>query len=102
VPSNKVIVGVTSYGRSFEMTTPGCTGEMCTFTGPLSGAAIGPCTQTAGYIADAEINAIISAGGNIEMFIDDTLSNILVYDSIQWVAYMDDTNKLERYIVLSY
>lgn len=44
VPSNKVAVGVTSYGRSFQMTTPDCTGPMCTYTGGESGAYPGPCT----------------------------------------------------------
>lgn len=33
VPSNKVIVGVTSYGRSFQMVDPSCTGPDCLFTG---------------------------------------------------------------------
>jgi GH18 family chitinase len=97
VPSSKVIVGVTSYGRSFKMTKPGCVNEMCTFTGPLSGATPGNCTQTAGYISNAEIAAIISDNNtNILTYNDDTLSNILVYNDVQWVAYMDDANKAER------
>lgn len=48
VPSHKVIVGVTSYGRSFQMTTPGCYSSSCTYTGPTSGAYAGACTRTAG------------------------------------------------------
>ncbi|KAF7337318.1 Glycoside hydrolase family 18 protein [Mycena sanguinolenta] len=96
VHSNKLIVGVASYGRSFQMTTAGCTGPLCTFTGPSSGATPGPCTQTAGYIANAEINQII-AGGGVQTFHDDSSdSDILVYDSVQWVAYMDDDTKASR------
>ncbi|KFZ19439.1 hypothetical protein V502_03643 [Pseudogymnoascus sp. VKM F-4520 (FW-2644)] len=41
VPTNKIIVGVTSYGRSFKMTDPNCTGPMCTYVGPLSAAKKG-------------------------------------------------------------
>jgi chitinase len=97
VLSNKIIVGVTSYGRSFQMTTPGCTGPMCTYTGPSSGATPGNCTQTAGYLSNAEINNIIARNGNVQQFKDTaTDSNILVYNSVQWVAYMDDNTKSNR------
>ncbi|KAL4971353.1 glycoside hydrolase superfamily [Aspergillus desertorum] len=36
VATKQVVVGVTSYGRGFEMTDSDCTGPMCTFTGPDS------------------------------------------------------------------
>ncbi|KAK2816781.1 hypothetical protein FQN49_007988 [Arthroderma sp. PD_2] len=63
VPSNKLIVGVTSYGRSFKMVDPKCTGPTCLFTGGpeegSSGAKKGRCTGTAGYISNAEIKEIL-------------------------------------------
>ncbi|KAJ9293520.1 CAZyme family GH18 [Paecilomyces variotii] len=110
VPSNKIAVGVSSYGRSFQMTKAGCTGPMCTYTGAASGAYPGPCTQTAGYIANAEINAILNGTGSWEdstgavhhinsysSYLDtDSQSNIAVYDSTQWVGYMDDSVKQDR------
>jgi chitinase len=110
VPSNKIAVGVASYGRSFQMTTPGCTGPMCTYTGGVSGAYPGECTNTAGYIANAEINAILKGNGNwrtpfgslqhissySSYFDSDSQSNMAVYDSTQWVGYMDDTTKAQR------
>lgn len=34
VPSYKIMVGLALYGRSFEMTTPGCYTEMCKCSGP--------------------------------------------------------------------
>ena len=48
VPANKVIVGVTSYGRSFKMKNPSCKGPMCEYTGTASAsdALAGPCTGT--------------------------------------------------------
>lgn len=96
VPAKKIMVGITSYGRAFKMTTAGCTGEMCTFVGPESAAAPGECTATAGYISDAEIKDIISGGGNIQQWRDSSLSNILVYNDTEWVAWMDDDNKKSR------
>jgi len=98
IPSNKVIVGVASYGRSFKMVQPGCTGPMCPFAGKASGAKPGLCTGTPGYLANAEIDKIINdPNSKARIWTDtETLSNILVYDGDNWVAYMDDTNKRSR------
>lgn len=97
VPAAKIIVGVTSYGRSFKMTTKGCDGPSCTFVGPNSGATPGGCTATAGYIADAEINDIIARGQSVKKWYDQTTrTNFLVYNDVQWVSYMDPGNKVER------
>lgn len=95
--SNKVVIGVTSYGRSFRMTTPGCTGPMCTYTGPDSGATPGKCTRTAGYISNTEIRDILANNPSAKTTYDSSSqSDILVYDSTQWVAYMSDNTKKAR------
>lgn len=95
--SNKVVVGVSSYGRSFKMTTPGCTGPMCTYTGPDSGAAPGKCTQTPGYIANSEIRDILAMNPSAKSTYDSvSQSDILVYNSTEWVAYMSDDTKKSR------
>lgn len=97
VPTNKLIMGISSYGRSFEMTTAGCTGPLCTYVGPESGATPGKCTITAGYIANAEINSILENNDSAEEWWDaDSDSNIMVYDTTQWVGYMNDTTKWRR------
>lgn len=97
VPSNKIITGITSYGRGFEMTEPGCTGPLCTYTGPESGATPGRCTDTAGYLANAEIYEIIANDDSANaMFDAASQSNILVYDTTQWVAYMNESTKATR------
>ncbi|KAJ7132986.1 glycoside hydrolase superfamily [Mycena filopes] len=96
VKSNKLVLGVASYGRAFKMSTAGCTGPMCTFTGPASGATPGPCTQTAGYISNAEINQIIAKGGAQTFYDAASDSDILVYDTLQWVDYMADKTKAGR------
>ncbi|KAF3003978.1 hypothetical protein E8E14_006528 [Neopestalotiopsis sp. 37M] len=99
VPSTKIMVGESSYGRSFNMATAGCTGPECTYTGSgtTSDATPGRCTNTGGYISNAEINEIIAKNSNANTWHDDeTNSDYLVYNDLQWVAYMSDDTKEAR------
>jgi hypothetical protein len=67
---------------------------------PLSvGEGRGLCTDTWGYISDAEINDIIVNNNSRvnQNFVDSTSnSRIVVYDNNQWVAYMDDSIRTAR------
>ncbi|KAH8803509.1 glycoside hydrolase family 18 protein [Xylogone sp. PMI_703] len=94
VPANKVTVGVSSYGRSFGMTDPSCTGPECLFNGPDSTATPGQCTVTAGYVGDAEIYQYIQQGAQT-YHDDESDSDIAVYNG-NWVAYMNPQTKSER------
>ncbi|KAE8153225.1 hypothetical protein BDV25DRAFT_137130 [Aspergillus avenaceus] len=100
VQSNKIMVGESSYGRAFKMAEAGCTGPMCHYTGTSSesDAKPGRCTNTGGYLSDAEIKEIISRGnGTVKTWHDkDTASDYLVYDDLEWVAYMDSDTKQAR------
>ncbi|KAK3312003.1 hypothetical protein B0H66DRAFT_100717 [Apodospora peruviana] len=97
MPSSKVVVGVTSYGRSFRMAQAGCTGPMCTFTGTnrVSNATPGRCTGTKGYISNAEIDEIIKTNPSARTWSADS-TDYLVYNNTDWVAYMSPTNKASR------
>lgn len=97
VPSNKVVVGVASYGRSFKMAEAGCDGPMCTFTGSArdSDAYPGRCTNTPGYISNAEIQEIIESG-NVNRQWTSAGSDLLVFNDTEWVAYMNDSIKKDR------
>ncbi|KAK8012878.1 chitinase [Apiospora marii] len=103
VPGRKVIVGVTSYGRTYKMASAGCWGPQCTYLGDRinSPAKKGVCTGTGGYIADAEIGEIVGdkrrAGRVVTSFVDaSSNSDILVYDNDEWVSYMSPATKKTR------
>ncbi|RYP62222.1 hypothetical protein DL771_009821 [Monosporascus sp. 5C6A] len=103
VPGRKVIVGVTSYGRTYKMASAGCWGPQCNYLGDKvnSPAKKGVCTGTRGYIADAEIGEIVGdkkrAGRIVTSFVDaSSNSDILVYDNDEWVSYMSPATKKTR------
>ncbi|KAH9223098.1 hypothetical protein DL95DRAFT_498048 [Leptodontidium sp. 2 PMI_412] len=105
VSSQKIVVGISSYGRSFRMADTSCSGPFCKFTGDNrhSMAYLGECTATAGYISNAEINMIIEDPGQysiIKTSVDTvSASNILMYGvpgAVDWVAYMDGNQKSDR------
>lgn len=97
VPASKAVVGVASYGRSFKMVSPNCTGPSCRFTGPGSGAEEGPCTQTRGFLANAEIAEIRTRNPTAKSWYDEkSASNIMTWNSTQWVGYMNRTTKARR------
>ncbi|RAH86063.1 glycoside hydrolase, partial [Aspergillus japonicus CBS 114.51] len=94
VATSSIMVGVASYGRSFEMTTAGCYSSSCTWS---AGGAAGPCTQTTGYISNAEINQILAENSDAQWIFDSASdSDILVYNDTQWVGYMTNTTKSTR------
>lgn len=102
VPSNKVLVGVTSYGRSFQMSDPNCAGPDCFFTGGPelggSNARKGRCTGTAGYVSNAEIAEIAKdpqAGAKL-WYDSASDSNMMTYHGNNWVAYMGDAVRESR------
>ncbi|KAJ5887351.1 hypothetical protein N7495_007392, partial [Penicillium taxi] len=60
VSLNKIAVGVASYARSFKMTEAGCWTDICTYTGPDSGAWLGPYTNTIGYILNYKLELVMA------------------------------------------
>ncbi|KAF4980645.1 hypothetical protein FZEAL_3394 [Fusarium zealandicum] len=106
----KVVVGISSYGRSFKMTNPACTGPMCQFSGSFSEslAEPGECTGSPGYLANAEIRKIIydakanKAGVTAKSWFDTASdSDILTFGTqgkgmTDWVAHMTEATKTKR------
>lgn len=101
VPNNKIMVGVSSYARTFKMVDGNCAGPNCHFVGPESAAEKGSCTDTAGYISNAEIYSI-AANDRVTWSeshltnVDTSMTDIIVYDGDQWVAFMLPINKWFR------
>ncbi|OMH82739.1 Killer toxin subunits alpha/beta [Zancudomyces culisetae] len=94
VPSNKVILGIGSYGRSFIQSDSSCYSSECTF---VSGANPGKCTGTSGYLALAEINEIINSGNvRNKMYNENDDNTILLYGSNEWISYLDNDSILKR------
>lgn len=77
------------------MTSPDCTGPMCTFTGPASGAAPGRCTGTQGYISNFEIRELI-ASKNSQQIKTEEGDEIVAYDGTEWVGWMTPEKYAER------
>lgn len=81
------------------MAQAGCYTENCFFTGTStqSDATVGPCTNTAGYISNAEINDILNSNRVNQNYVDGpSNTNILVYDNTQWIGWMSPSIKASR------
>ncbi|KAF5009147.1 hypothetical protein FDECE_4591 [Fusarium decemcellulare] len=98
VPASKILMGVSTYGRSFKMAQAGCDGPECSFLGDRleSPAKPGRCTDTGGYLSNAEIFEQIDKGYTRKWSDIETRSNYLVYDGTEWVSYMDDAMRQWR------
>lgn len=98
VENNKIIGGVASYGRSFGMADPSCTGPECHFTGPKSGAKPGKCTQTRGYMAGAEIAEWVKNDPDVTTYWDQESRSTISYSQKDgtWVAYNNQDERFGR------
>ncbi|KAL8413204.1 hypothetical protein RB594_004724 [Gaeumannomyces avenae] len=100
VKTSKIYVGESSYARTFKLSQPGCRGPMCTFLGDRlnSPAAKGRCTDTGGYISNAEINELIDGKTtSIVTWHDaDSNSDMIIHGFTEWGAYMTPTTKNTR------
>lgn len=100
VPSAKIVVALTSYGRSFKLADPSCTGPSCRTKGKRDEASLhstrGLCTNIAGYIGNAEVVAIAQSSGNKFWYDKESDTQMVTYDRDSWVAFMTPEIKASR------
>jgi chitinase len=88
VKPEQVALGYGFYGRSFELSNPGCSTPGCAFKG---GAREGPCSKTSGILMHYEIDAILKQVPNLKPVWDKKAAvKYLVFDKNQWVSYDDE------------
>ncbi|KAK4161332.1 glycoside hydrolase, subgroup, catalytic core [Cladorrhinum sp. PSN259] len=98
MPSNKIAVGLASYGRTFKMADASCRGPTCLFTGTStqSEAAPGRCTGKRGYLANAEIEEIIATNPTAQTWKTNRYEDYLQYNGTEWVGYSNEASKVAR------
>ncbi|GAP90626.2 putative glycoside hydrolase family 18 protein [Rosellinia necatrix] len=97
IPANKLNLGLGFYGRSFQLSDPGCSMPGCLFKG---GASPGPCTQNSGTLSYREIMDVISTNGLTPYYDKTNQVKYVTWGGDQWVSY-DDQETFQAKIKLA-
>ncbi|EEQ29481.1 symbiotic chitinase [Microsporum canis CBS 113480] len=99
VPSEKVLLGLGFYGRSFTLGDPRCNIPGCSFkrTGNENsgGARPGRCTLNSGTLSNYEINRILKSKSPELVYNDEAGVNWITWENDQWVSF-DDSRTLKQ------
>jgi chitinase len=101
VSKQKLLGGMALYGHSFVMATPGCTGPDCNFVNgntPLGTPEAGACMLATTTLSLTEIYVIANKVSKAPSLISvpEDLSDILVYDTNQWVTFVSPAHYVAR------
>lgn len=86
ISPDKINLGLGFYGRSFQLTDPGCYQPGCLFKG---GANPGPCTANSGTLSYREIMDVIAENTLTPYYDKEDQVKYITWDSDQWVSYDD-------------
>ncbi|KAL1968102.1 hypothetical protein VTN77DRAFT_2232 [Rasamsonia byssochlamydoides] len=92
IDPQKVNMGLAHYGKTYTLSDTSCTTPGCPATGP---GKAGPCSNEAGTLIDAEIDAILKNNTAIMPVLDEIAAvKYFAWDEDQWVSY-DDAETFE-------
>ncbi|KAJ1941898.1 hypothetical protein FBU59_003366, partial [Linderina macrospora] len=94
VTSDKILMGLGFYGRSYKMADPKCSTTGCKF---IDESAPGKCSSSAGFLSYAEIAELKSTASDIRYDQEATV-NAMVYGDSNYVSY-DDPASLKRKVL---
>ncbi|EGV61073.1 hypothetical protein CANTEDRAFT_116318 [Yamadazyma tenuis ATCC 10573] len=81
----KLVGGIATYGHTYKLSSTSCTALGCAFSGAGDAGSV---TNSAGILADSEINAISSSSKKVKRWSDSTINcDIMVYNTNNWVAW---------------
>ena len=86
VPATKLNLGLGFYGRSFQLTDPGCSSPGCLFKG---GASPGSCTKNSGTLGYSEIMDIIKQYSLTPVYDRKNAVKYIAWNNDQWVSFDD-------------
>lgn len=82
VPAIEVAVGIASCARTYCMFDDSCTGPNCFFASPDSIAEPRPCTNTAGIVAEADLQLLLdtAVAGTRSWCNEESDSGMVIFD----------------------
>lgn len=84
VSPGKVILGLADYGKTYTLSSGSCTKPGCAATGP---GLAGPCSNEAGSLHNAEIDAILKKHTDIKPQLDKKAAvKYFSWDNTQWLV----------------
>jgi chitinase len=84
VSPEKVILGLADYGKTYTLSGGSCTNPGCAATGP---GLAGPCSNEAGSLHNAEIDAILKKHTDIKPQLDKKAAvKYFSWDKTQWLV----------------
>lgn len=82
VSSEKVILGLADYGKTYTLSSGSCTKPGCAATGP---GLAGPCSKEAGSLYDSEIDTILRDHADVRPQLDEKAAvKFFSWDKTQW------------------
>jgi chitinase len=94
VPADKLNLGLGFYGRTFQLSDPGCSAPGCLFKG---GASPGPCTKNSGTLSYSELMDVIKQYSLTPTYDKENAVKYITWNNDQWASF-DDQDTFQQKI----